>query len=214
MMVFRPAGGPIGAPGSETPEQRDAQNKAKVLMAKQEFARLTLGILAASTPAFPLEFSAAGQAEAPDGKADVIDVKGENGFVAKLFADSRTHLPLMLTWMAREPLVLSMGGPGPGRGSGGGGGSTITYGGGQGASATPANRDQMMQDLEARRKEAEAKLRVVEYRLYYGDYKDVSGIKVPHTIQRSIDGKPSEETTLEKVRVNAKIDAKKFETIK
>ena len=182
-------------------------------MEKQEFARLTLGMFAASLPAFPLEFTSAGQAEAPDGKADVIDVKGADGFAAKLFADSRTHLPLMLTWMAREPLVLSMGGPGR-AGSAGGGGTTITYGAGQGGSATPGDRNQMLQDLEARRKEAEAKLRTVEYRLYYSDYKDVAGIKVPHTLQRSIDGKPSEEVTLEKVRVNVKIDAKKFETVK
>jgi hypothetical protein len=83
-----------------------------------------------------------------------------------------------------------------------------------GAPLTPEERDKLMKDFEARRKEAEAKQRTVEYRIYYGDYKAVGGVQLPHRIQRSIDGKPTEEMIFDTVRVNPKIDAKKFQVAK
>ena len=79
---------------------------------------------------------------------------------------------------------------------------------------TPEEREKLMKQLEEQTKEAEAKRRVVEYRLFYGDYRAVDGVQVPHRLQRSIDGKPTEEVTFDKVKVNAKIDAKKFTVTK
>jgi hypothetical protein len=64
---------------------------------KQDFARLTLGMFATSFSSYPLTFSYGGVAEAPEGKADIIDVKGPATFSARLFIDSRMHLPLMLS---------------------------------------------------------------------------------------------------------------------
>ncbi len=72
----------------------------------------------------------------------------------------------------------------------------------------------MMKQAQEDAKAAQAKLRSVEYRLYYGDYREVDGLKVPFRLQRSIDGKPAEEVTLEKVKINGKIDPKKFDTVK
>jgi hypothetical protein len=72
----------------------------------------------------------------------------------------------------------------------------------------------MMKDLEARRKELEAKARTVEYRIYYADYKTVGGVQLPHRIQRAIDGKPTEEMIFDTIKVNPKIDAKKFQVAK
>ena len=173
-------------------------------------------MFAASPAAFPVTFADGGQAESPDGKADVLDVTGEGGFAAKLFIDAQTRLPLMLSWMDREPLVMQVG-PGGMTASGGGTAmTTITRSGppgGQGA-MSPEEREKMMQDLEARRKEAEAKRRTVEYRLFYGDYKNVGGVQLPHRIQRSIDGKPAEEMIIESFKVNPKIDAKTFQPSK
>jgi hypothetical protein len=112
-VVFRI--GPGGTPGVEpTPEQREEQNRRLLLNARQEFARLALGMLL-SSPVYPLEFSYVGQAESPDGTADVIEVKGEGEFAARLFIDSATRFPLMLSWMAREPITMtSVMGPGAG----------------------------------------------------------------------------------------------------
>jgi len=230
-MVMIRVAGPGGTPTDPekmTPEQKAEFDQKRLLANKKEFAKIALGMFAASPAAFPLELSDGGQAESADGKADVIDVKGEGGFVARLFIDSQTHLPLMLSWMDKEPLVMQMGGPGGGAaGPGGGGAVTMTMSGGGGVTAdarhsaqaggssmSQEDRDKLMKDLEARRKDAEAKLRTVEYRVFYADYKSVGGVQLPHRIQRSIDGKPTEEMIFETIKVNPKIDAKKFQVSK
>jgi len=217
VMRIGPGGGPGGGPGElVTSEQQEAARQAQLLANRHDFARLTLGFLLASPAAYPLQFSYGGQAESPDGKADIVEVKGEGGFAARLFIDTESHLPLMLSWMAKEPLVMSQvirGGPGaPMAHASGGGGIAVTSLQVEGGKPlTPEERDKLMKQLEEQRKEAEAKRRTVEYRLYYGDYRDVDGIKVPFKLQRSMDGKPTEELTLEKVKVNGKIDPRKFE---
>ena len=217
------SGGTTMSGAAQTPEQQEAARKATLVSARQDFARMALGMFAKSPAAYPLTMTFAGQAESPDGKADVIEVKGEGDFTARLFVDATTHLPLMLSWMAKEPLAMQRSVT-----SGPGGTTAVAVGGGgvsHGAMAappgqaprpnmTPEEREKMMKQAEEQMKEAEAKRRVVEYRLFYGDYRAVDGVQVPHRLQRSIDGKPTEEVTFEKVKVNAKIDAKKFTVTK
>jgi hypothetical protein len=214
MVVMRFAGpGGTVDPEKMTAEQKAEFDQKRLVANKKEFAKLALGIFAMSPAAYPVELSDGGQAESPDGKADVIDVKGEGGFAAKLFIDAETHLPLMLSWMDREPITMMMG-PG-GTVTAGGGNATFTHVERSGGTPpTPEEREKMMKDLEARRKEAEAKARTVEYRVYYGDYKSVGGVQLPHKIQRSIDGKPTEEMIFDTVKVNPKIDPKKFQAAK
>ena len=107
-----------GAP-PPTPEQLAAARGARVAGAKQDFARLMLGMFATSTSSFPLTFAYVAQAEAPQGKADVVDVIGPANFRARLFIDAQTHLPIMLTWQAPAPPGPRAGGPPPGPGAGG-----------------------------------------------------------------------------------------------
>jgi hypothetical protein len=54
----------------------------------------------------------------------------------------------------------------------------------------------------------------VEHRLYYGDFRDVNGTKWPFRIRHAVAGQTIEETTFDRIRVNAKIDARKFEVPK
>jgi hypothetical protein len=204
-----------------TAEQKAEFDQKRLVANKKEFAKLALGMFATSPAAYPVELADGGQAESPDGKADVIDVKGDGGFAAKLFIDAQTHLPLMLSWMDKEQVAVTMavGGPagaGASQPSGGVAGGNVTHMRVErsGAPMTPEEREKMMKDLEARRKEAEAKARTVEYRVYYGDYKTVGGVQLPHRIQRSIDGKPTEEMIFDTIKVNPKIDAKKFQVAK
>jgi hypothetical protein len=213
-------GGPGGAP---TPEQKAQMDRTLVLNSKRDFARLTLGMFGTSYAAFPVEFTYGGEAEAADGKAHVIDVKGAEDFTARLFVDTKSNLPLMLSWMALEPIapqtITRGGGPG---GAGApqvmtsGGGTTFTSGGAQGGGKPPTEEEmkKMMDDAAAKRKEAEANRKMVEYRVYYSNFRAVNGLKLPHTMQRSIDGKATEEMTFESIKVNPKIDSKKFEITK
>lgn len=222
MMIMRAGPGmQVSGPGgaATNPEQAARVRAASLTGARHDFARLTLGMFGASLPAYPLEMSYAGLAESPDGKAHVIDVKGAGDFAAKLFVDTATNLPLMLSWMAKEPMppmqmTMGPGGPQMTMGSGAqvqrGGGS----GGGTPTHVTPEDMAKIQADMEARIKEAEAKRRVVEYRLFYSDYKSYDGVKFPSRMQRMIEGKPTEEIEFDRVRVNGKIDPKKFEIAK
>ena len=79
------------------PGAQEAMLRGRLMTARQDFVRLLLGMFAGSTPAFPLTYSHVGQAEAPQGKADVIDVKGPNNFSARLFIAGDTKLPIMLS---------------------------------------------------------------------------------------------------------------------
>lgn len=49
-----------------------------------------------------------GTAEAPDGRADVLEVTPRAGPVMRLFLDQTTHLPLMVTWQGGQPATLQM----------------------------------------------------------------------------------------------------------
>ncbi len=206
------AGGP--APNA-TPEEKAAADAKMVLTQKQEFARMALGIFGDSTPAFPLQFTYGGVAEAPDGKADIINVKGEGDFAGKLFVDQKSHLPLMYSWMAKEPVNMVQSSSRSG-GPGGGGAQVMTFGGGGngragGGNMSQQDRDQMMKDLQDQMKAAEANRKTVEFRVYYGNYQDVDGLKLPHSFQQSIAGNAASEITIEKYKVNPKIDPKRFE---
>jgi hypothetical protein len=148
---------PAGRGGPPTPQ--------RLTTVKQEFARLVLGAFGTSFPSFPLAFKYAAEGEAPEGKADILDVTGPANFAARFVVQRDTHLPVMLMWQAPAPP------------------------GGQGV-APPENR------------------------LYYADYRTVSGIKWPFRIRRAISGTTIEETTFDRVSINAKIDPRKFEAPK
>ena len=94
--------GRVGVP-PPSPEQQAAALQARIDGLKQDFARLMLGMFATSVSSGPGTFVYAGQAEAPQGMADVINVTGPAKFVARFFIDSQTHLPLMVTWQAPAP---------------------------------------------------------------------------------------------------------------
>ena len=209
------ASGPgSGAGRPQTPEQVEEARKKQLLNHRQEFARLALGLFATSFASYPVELAYGGEAESADGKAHVINVKGEGNFVGKLFIDTRTNLPLMLSWMDKEPLRMTLG-PGGGGGTSSSGATVVSHGGqAQASPPTPEQVEKMRQEIEQRAKEAEATRRTVEYRVFYADYKTFAGVQLPTRIQRMIDGKSTEELSFEKIKVNPKFDSKKFEVTK
>jgi hypothetical protein len=154
-----------GAP-PPPPGAQDAMLRTRLNGAKQDFVRLMLGMFAGSTAAFPLTYSFVGQAEAPQGKADVIDIKGPNNFAARMFIAADTHLPIMLSWTALSP---GPGGPAPPK-------------------------------------------PMPEQRLFFADYRDVDGLKLPFRIRRAAGSETTEETTFDRYRINVRIDPRRFDT--
>jgi hypothetical protein len=145
---------PVGRPGGPPPPTAAQRDAVRAIGLKQDFARLMLGMFASSYDAFPLTFTFVAQAEAPQGKADVIEAKGPANFTARLFISADTHLPILVSW-------------GPPQGP--------------------------------------------EQRMYFGDYRDVNGLKLPFRLRRATGADTTEETTFDRFRTNAKVDDKKFE---
>ncbi len=193
------------------PGAMEAQLRARMMQAKQDFARLLLGMFAGTTQAFPVTYTYVGQAEAPQGKADVIDVKGPANFAARLFiADN--GMPIMLTWQPPAgpmgpggPGMARPGGPPPGAGGPppGTGAPPPTAGG---APAGPPTGAAPGGGPPPGAKPAP------EQRLYFADYRDVDGLKLPFRIRRAAGSETTEETTFDRYRINAKVDPRRFDT--
>ena len=209
------AGGPASPP---TEAQLAAARKARVAAVKQDFVRLTLGMFATSFSSYPLTFTYVSQAEAPQGKADVIDVKGAANFAVRLFVNTETHLPIMVSWQLAAP-PMGRGGPGAGPGPGPGRGPSpapgqmpvptppapASQGPPPGAAPVPPGATSAAPGTPAAPRET---------RIYYADYRDVDGMQFPFRLRRAVAGDTVEETTFDRFKINVKIDPKKFEVSK
>jgi hypothetical protein len=49
-----------------------------------------------------------------------------------------------------------------------------------------------------------------ESRIYYSDYREVDGMRLPFRIRRALGKDTTEETTFDRFRLNTRIDPKKF----
>lgn len=179
-------------PGMRIQMDRPTDDPARAKLALQrnqaELARLLLGVLGTTQSSFPVTYTHAGTAESPDGKADMIDVKGPGDFAARLYVDVQSHLPLMLTYMAPEPRVVMR---------------TAE----RGARDAATERDR----LEAARQSAEAEpQKIVEYRLFFSDYRDVGSVLLPHRIARGTAAKTNEEWEVKSYRINPTLKADRF----
>jgi hypothetical protein len=54
----------------------------------------------------------------------------------------------------------------------------------------------------------------VEHRLYFADYREVDGLRLPFRLRRAIGAETTEETSVDRFRINARIDPRKFEVVK
>ena len=211
MRVMRAGPGGPGGPAATTPNS-SRRRSSRTDDEPREFARVVLGMIGTTTAAYPVEFTFGGKVDAAGGKAEVLELKAADGFAGKLYVDAGTHLPLMLSWMDKEPIRVVMGGPDGGTVTTGNGGTVRSFSTGGGM--TPDDLAKMQADMAARVKEAEANRKTVEFRIFYADYKPVDGIKLPTRIQKMTDGLPTEELSLDRIKVNGKIDPAKFVVVK
>ncbi len=188
----------------DNPAKDPEMSKRSLGRNQADVARLLLGLIGATQPGFEVRYTYGGQAESPDGKADIIDVNGAEGFKARLFVDTESHLPLMLTYMDAEPrVVMSTFNRGSGPGEGRGRGQVVTTP----AELTPEQRAEL--DKQRRAAEAEPP-KMVEYRLYFSDYRKVDGVSLPFQISRGTGSKTTEEWTVTSYKVNPSFKAGRF----
>lgn len=170
---------PAPEPGSDAEVQAIRNSRA-------EMARFAVTMLLTAPASTSVEFTYGGEAESPDGKADVLDLKGAGNFAAKLFLDKSNHRPLMLTYRGVAPRVIvqtQRGGAPPSAAEGDAHGETRIPG------QTPD---------------------VVDINLFFDDYKSVDGVLLPHHITRSVGGETNEELTFTVIKVNPAFKADTF----
>jgi hypothetical protein len=216
----------------DNPAMDPARAKAALKRTQTDLARLYLGLTGGTQPGFAATYSFAGQAESPDGKADIIDVTGPDDFKVRLFVDAVTHLPLMLTFMEPEPRMVMRTMTREGGGGRGGSSAPVVVPGGAAppASAAPAAAGaqvsgsapghntpmaaltpEQREEIEKQRREAEATPpKLVEYTLFFSDYRKVDGVQLPHRIARGTGGKTTEEWDITSYKVNPAFKADRF----
>ena len=207
-MVFRMGpGGPVAEGAKPTPEQQAEMNKAALRSQKMEISRLMLGWFGMAHPALPVQYTYVGEAESPDGKAHVIEAKDPDGFSARVFIDQNNYLPLMVSYQGRAPRVMTSGGP------------MVTHAAGATAGQTVTRSARELSDEERKKLAADAEKQIaqtmqaspmVDISIFFDDWRDVDGVQFPHVMRRASAGTTNEEWTISRVRINPKIDAKKF----
>ena len=156
----------IAPPGGADGDAQALRNQ------RADMTRFALAFLLTTPAAMPLEFSYGGEAEADEGKADVIDAKGPGSFEARLFFDKKSHRPLMLTYRGLAPRMI------------------VQTRRGDGPPLAASAPDQLPPP------------QIVDIELFLDDYRVVDGILLPHHFSRSIDGQPAEAMTLKTIRIN------------
>jgi hypothetical protein len=79
-----------------------------------------------------------------------------------------------------------------------------TIGGGGGHAVSQADVARQLQDLQKQEPV------MTDYSMYFEDWRDAGGVKFPFKMRRAMAGATTEEWSVSKVRINPKIDPKKF----
>lgn len=209
LQIPPPAAPPARAGAPPVPEAAlEAARAARIRTVKQDFVRFALGIFAQSFDTYPLTFGYAAQAQAPQGTADVLDVRGADGFALRFLIQSDTHMPVMVSWtLPPTAVVIAVTGQ-PAPATVAPGAVVVTAPAPPPASAPQEQKDQYARDVLALRQKAQAT--PVEHRIYFADYRDVDGVKLPFRLRRAIGTDTTEETTFDRFQINPRIAAQKF----
>lgn len=187
--VWHDMRGGLGGPPPPMGRRDDDKFKAMDLReARAEFARQMLVMLLTGPDALNLEFQNAGKAESDDERANVLDIKGAEGFSARLFLDEKTNLPLMLTYRGKVPRMDRMMPPPPF---------------GQGNKKVPPKPPELPPGQMP-------EMAMAEIQLALSAYKNVGGLQLPHHFTRSVDGKVMEEWTFSKYKINPHLNPDDF----
>ena len=170
--------------------RRDEKGKedasAQVDRLQSDLMRYLLAFILTPPPGVSVSFSYAGEAEAPDGRADVLDVVGAHGFKARLFIDKKTHRPLMFSYrdVVRRAKTVK-------------------------ASAGAGDVDKLLKRAQS---DNPAAPRESDVQIHLSDYRAEKGLLLPHALGMTVDGQPYQEWEVKEVKLNPRdLTAQKFE---
>ncbi|HLG17518.1 MAG TPA: hypothetical protein VJH03_23945 [Blastocatellia bacterium] len=171
--------------------QGEGPPAARAQLMRSEFAREVIGLLLASPASVPVEFTYAGEAEAKDGRADVLDVKGPDGFAARLYLDKTTHRPMMMQYRGVVPRVTV---------------NTTTS-----QTGSREDVDKILKDAKEGRGQMRQARQEGDLATYFSDYRAVDGVMLPHRISKAASGTLIEEWEVKKYKINPSLTARDFE---
>ena len=177
---------------SETPTKEDKERfqRMQTHELRAEFARYLLALLLSPPQGFDVKFDYAGEAVADDGRADVVDASGPDGFAARLFLDKETHLPLMLSYRGVKPRIM-----------------TMTHNQGD----NRKREDLIKEAREKAAREGRAEPEYADMQWRFSDYRKVNGLSLPHRITQATDGTVNEEWEIKSFELNPQFKADKFQ---
>ena len=183
--------GPGGAASMSAEERKGMEEQRRAAMGRRmraELARMLLALLA--DPGEGASTTYGGQAESPDGRADILDVTSAAGAKTRVFLDATTHLPLMLTYQETMPPRRFRRPPA----------------GGEGADGPPPVPAPDAPDASP----TDAAPRTVESTLFLSDHRAVGGVQLPHHLSRAVNGTVLEEWSVTRWRVNPSLKPERF----
>jgi hypothetical protein len=178
-------GGESGAGTGSGPAQQVRQQAIRL-----EFTRLILGLLATAPASVPVEYAYIGEAKAPDGTADVVEVKGPGSASTRLFIDKATGRVLMLSFRGKNFQAMRRFARPPGS-----------------APPRPEEQEKLRKEIA----DEMAKAPDVDYYWRFGDYKSEGGLMLPHLITKATGETISEEWAIGKYKINPSLKAGGFE---
>ena len=175
----------------------DAAAKQAALAARQtEVARVFLAMFLTTDQ--PIKWT--GTAVTPQMTAEVLEMTAPDGNPVRLLIESKTYMPLLLTWtgIAQDPIAALAARSGwRGRGRGGRGG--FNAGGRQG-----------QQNAAAEAARADALAQPTALRMFLSEYKAVNGVKLPHLMVRQAGDQVTEEWVIKSYKINPNLKADTF----
>jgi hypothetical protein len=186
--------GEHAGPGAHEGANRPAPPDPSVRI-RTEVRRVALALLPGIVAANGLTFTHAGVAKSPDGEADILEAKGSDDFVARVFVDREQHLPLMVTYMDRDPTQMGR------------------------MMNVQARPGESPEDRRKRMEEERQKMAAqgpppppprVEIAWYVSDHKKVDGILLPHRLTMQVGEKVVQEWEFKKFKINGKVDLEQF----
>ncbi len=200
-------GGQAGDPNAQGRGQGIDPERVRELLRRNrqsEVARLLLGMLLMTDS--PVAWI--GTAQSPDGTADVLEVKTPDGVATRLFLESTTHLPVMMTWSGGAQRAGRAGQGRGGQGRGAAATDAPPQGGAATASVTGWRCDRhapqggaAVDAVQGRRGRGPGGAQAT-LEMHLSDYKVVNGLKLPHLITRGTNGETAEEWAIKSYRIN------------
>jgi hypothetical protein len=198
--------------GAPTPEQQERLREFQRRNLQSEVSRLLIAFLLKSD----MPFRWIGTAQAPEGSADVLEVKTPDGVATRVFIDTTSHMPLMLSWTGpagrggqgrRGQGAPNQAGPPP---EGRAAGDQPPGAGAPTAAGAPPTAGAGADQAQGQRGRAGQGGPPATLEMHLSEYKTVNGIKLPHMITRGASGATNEEWAIKSYKINPNLKANTF----